>query len=87
MKRLEGVIPGCGHYDTSRGICRMMHQGNAVPSLAKETQVSPPGEIEGSGMRMVMGLICLSANAPEKQIDCSDFVPRTEQDNDDDYSW
>lgn len=87
MSKAEKIIPGCGNYDSSRGICKLMHQKGVVPTLAQEARVNPPGEIEGPGIWTVPGLICLAANEPEQQTDCSDFKPRTEQDDVDDFNW
>lgn len=87
MSKSERIIPGCGNFDTSRNICKLMFQKGVVPSLAQEAQVSPPGEIEGPGIWTVPGLLCLAAQDAEQQVKCSHHKPRTEQDDENDWNW
>ena len=87
MNKSEKIVPGCGNYDDARGICKLMFQEGVVPSLAQETQVNPPGEIEGPGIWTVPGLICIAAHDAERQETCSDHKPRTEQDDENDWNW
>jgi hypothetical protein len=80
-------IEGCGHYDSSRGICKLMNQENKRPSLSKETLIEPPGAIESPELWMIPGLICLAQNSVEEVISCSEFIERTKQNDLDDFNW
>lgn len=75
MSRLEKCVPGCSHE--SRGQCVVTGK---IPTLAKEANVVPLGELEGPGLETAKGLVCIAAMNPNKQETCSDFVQRTEDD-------
>jgi hypothetical protein len=53
----------------------MYKKDAVIPTLAKKSEVDPPGALEGP-QHAIPGLICTEANNPAKQISCSAFVPR-----------
>jgi len=76
------IIPGCGNCNSFTRVCaRMFLTESQKPTLAKEAQISVPGEIEGPQTGSVVGLVCSVANCTEQQKSCSDFMVRTEADN------
>ena len=79
----EKIIPGCANRNSFTGICRVMFEArNAhVPRLAMETLIDPPGAIEGPPTAQIPGLVCSVPSNSELLSTCSDFVPRTEEDN------
>lgn len=86
MKTLEQTNR-CGNLDCLTGVCRVMFRrpvGN--PALARQTLISPPGVIEGPPGTPVQGLVCSATNIPDLQKDCSEFVTRTQADDERDQS-
>jgi len=80
------VVPGCGHFDSSRGICRLMFEGGELPSLAKKAMIDPPGAIEGPPGE-VEGWLCTAARNTSEQEACSAHIPRFVGQDEEDHNW
>lgn len=80
-------IEGCGHFDSSNGLCLLMFNGDAsMPSLAKEALIDPPGALEGPPPRQMVGWLCGANHRRSEQINCNAHVPRRPEQDEEDYN-
>lgn len=76
---------GCGHFDSSSGVCRLMNKNISIPSLATIAEIYPPGAFEGPPV-YISGWLCSAADQPETQENCSAHTKRLLTQDSDDYN-
>ena len=77
---------GCGMCDALSGVCYFMFENGEKPTLAIETEIQVPGEIEGPGIITTKGLVCSASGNFNLQQECNLFRPRTTADEDRDLN-
>ncbi|RJR29203.1 hypothetical protein C4564_02585 [Candidatus Microgenomates bacterium] len=81
----DKIVPGCGHFDSSNGVCRLMFKGGDLPPLAVEAMIDPPGAIEGPPVE-IKGWLC-STRSTDLQESCTSQTPRSPEQDEADYNW